>query len=526
MTLRAVLLFFTLCYTLCAKSQIAPDSVVILYNTNNPESSKLAFYYAKARGIPHKNIIGLNTPNKGHISREQYITTIQDPLRHHFSSNYWWKLGKTSDGFTLPTVNNKRLLVCMYGVPFGIRDQKLPKEEAAKVLITQRSNSASVDSELAMFGIKNIPLRGPLPNKYFKKQESFAAIQELTPYFMVGRIDGPSFEISKRLIDDAIATENQGLWGMCYLDKAHKGSAYKVGDDWLTNIEKLNWKSGIPTTLDDNKQTYLTNYPMRDVSLYYGWYTSAHNGPFLNPNFKFKRGAIAVHLHSSSASNIRNKNKNWSGPILAKGAAATVGNVYEPYLQMTHHFDILHKRLVQGYTFIEAASMAIPVLSWQNLALGDPLYQPFKNLNGSGEIIEEDKLYRSVNIAFQAWKHDPERIAQKLTTAAIQKKDARYYEILGLWSLFKKNSQCALSYFQSARNKFNTSSDKVRIALHIANLYRSEKKKADAKAVLKYALIGREETASGKTLKAMLNILDPPPPPAAKPRNKQTLKNQ
>ncbi len=212
------------------------------------------------------------------------------------------------------------------------------------------------------------------------------------------------------------------------------------------------------------------------------------------------------------------------GPILSKGAAATVGNVYEPYLQMTHHFDILHARLIEGYTFIEAATMAIPVLSWQNVAIGDPLYQPFKRLDGSGMIADEDKLYRSVNLAFRAWKSDTERIAQKLTTAAIQKNDARYYEILGLWKLYRGDKKQAVSQFYSAINKYKTSSDKVRIALHLANLYVAEKNKKLAIGTLQEALIGREEHHSGKPLKAMLNILNPPAPPAAQPRKKQTSK--
>ena len=521
---RILLLIVACCSLLQAKPSIDPTSVVILYNTNNAESSKLAFYYAEQRSIPPENIVGLDTPDKGHISRAEYISTIQDPLRRHFQTNRWWKLGKTQNGFTLPVENKKRLIVCMYGMPFGIRNQAIPKEQSEKMHITQRANSAAVDSELAVFGVHDLPIQGPIPNRYFKKNSEFKSIKELTPFFMVGRIDGPDFATSKRLIDDAIATEKQGLWGMCYLDLARKGASYKIGDDWINNIDEFNWKKGLPTTIDKNKQTFLTNYPMRDVSLYYGWYTSAVNGPFLNPNFKFKRGAVAIHLHSFSANDLRNKKTKWVGPILSKGAAATVGNVYEPYLQMTHHFDILHERLIEGFTFIEAASMSIPVLSWQNLAIGDPLYQPFKVIDGSGVIEEQDKLYRSVNLAFRAWKSDVERISQKLTTAAIQKNDARYYEILGLWQLHRGDTKKAVSQFYSAMNKFKTSSDKVRIALHLASLYVAEKKKNLAIGTLQEALIGREKHSSGTPLKAMLNILNPPPPPPAQPRKKQTSK--
>src|SRR6185295_9208264 len=73
----------------------------------------------------------------------------------------------------------------------------------------------------------------------------------------------------------------------------------------------------------------------------------------------------------------RDENANWAGPLLARGAAATIGNVYEPYLQLTAHLDIFNDRLLHGFTFAESANMATPVLSWMDVAVGDPLYRPF-----------------------------------------------------------------------------------------------------------------------------------------------------
>ncbi len=57
---------------------------------------------------------------------------------------------------------------------------------------------------------------------------------------LVGRIDGPSWDIAKRLIEDAVAAEKSGLWGNAYLDLSRmdvtKGEGYKIGDEWLRNI--------------------------------------------------------------------------------------------------------------------------------------------------------------------------------------------------------------------------------------------------------------------------------------------------
>jgi hypothetical protein len=56
------------------------------------------------------------------------------------------------------------------------------------------------------------------------------------------------------------------------------------------------------------------------------------------------------------ASTLRDKNSGWAGPLVSRGAAATVGNVYEPYLELTAHLDILNDRLLHGFTFGEAYS--------------------------------------------------------------------------------------------------------------------------------------------------------------------------
>jgi len=62
---------------------------------------------------------------------------------------------------------------------------------------------------------------------------------------------------------------------------------------------------------------------------------------------------------------------------LAKGAAATMGNVNEPYLTLTPHIDMFFKRLLAGAPFLEAAYYSEPALSWQTTFEGDPLYRPF-----------------------------------------------------------------------------------------------------------------------------------------------------
>ena len=111
--------------------------------------------------------------------------------------------------------------------------------------------------------------------------------------------------------------------------------------------------------------------------LYFGWYAADIKGPFMLPGFRFPPGAIAVHIYSFSAHTLHSSTKGWCGPLVARGVTATVGNVYEPYLELLHRPELLVEALSRGTTFVEAAYFALPALSWQSIAIGDPLYRPF-----------------------------------------------------------------------------------------------------------------------------------------------------
>ncbi len=500
-----------------AKPSIARDAVAVLYNSDLPESKELAEYYANKREIPAENLVGLPLSKNGKISRKEYQDSLETPLRKHFSDKGWWELGLTSDGIKLATKNKIQVIVSMHGVPYGIENDnnlKLPDEQ--KPTPFTKLNCAAVDSELAVLSVHDFPIYQPLPNQYFKANDSFKNVNH--PYYMLaGRIDADGIDTCKRMIDDAIEIEKTGLWGMAYLDLALKGAGYKIGDDWITEIETKNWKLGIPTTIDKNKDTYLTNYPMRDAALYFGWYTGGVNGPFINPDFKLKKGAVAVHLHSFSASNIRNPKTSWVGPLIAKGAAATLGNVYEPYLGGSHHFNLFHDRLTQGYTLIESAYMSIPLLSWQNLVIGDPLYQPYLHLNGTGDVKDEDQFYRESSLVFKSSAEDIPDLIRKLRSSAHKTNDARYLEVAGLFRRHQGELAEASMFFNSAQNMYLLDSDKTRNALHLIDILVESGQREKAIIACKEILINIKDTPAAKTVQAKLNILSPPPPPPAKP---------
>jgi len=117
---------------------------------------------------------------------------------------------------------------------------------------------------------------------------------------------------------------------------------------------------------------------MSHIAIYMGWYAGDACGPFALPKVEFMPGAFAYHLFSYSACTLRDPNKAWVAPFLAKGVTATMGSVTEPYLTGTPDVGVFAGRFIfEGFSFGEAAYASQLVLSWQTTVVGDPLYRPF-----------------------------------------------------------------------------------------------------------------------------------------------------
>ncbi|HXC99300.1 MAG TPA: TIGR03790 family protein, partial [Verrucomicrobiae bacterium] len=198
---------------------------------------------------------------------------------------------------------------------------------------------------------------------------------DLSAVVKVGRLDGPTLEEAEHLVDNAIIAEHTGLLGRSYIDM---GGPVAEGDQWLSDTATQLADLGFDGDVDRAPTTMPVTARFDAPVLYFGWYAGDLNGPFTLPDFTFPPGAIALHIHSFSAHTLRSATEGWCGPLVAHGVTATIGNVYEPYLQFTHHPDLLLHALALGWTLGDAAYYAMPVLSWQGVLIGDPLYRPFQ----------------------------------------------------------------------------------------------------------------------------------------------------
>ena len=500
------------------RAEIPVDSVALLYNSADAESRDLALYYQKARGIPPENLIGLDLPKSSDITRRQYEEALQNPLREIFESRGWWKRAYDSDtGVTLPVLNRIKVLVTFRGVPLRIMPTPKPRPDEGKAPPSPPKDpvadrdEAAVDSELAMIGVEGVPLAGVMQNRYFKSELPLSEAR-LPFLVLTARIDSANRATCERMISDALEIEKSGLWGRAYIDVANK---FPEGDAWLRSIAGESAAFGIPTVVDGFDETLPKNYPMTDAALYFGWYDWNASGPFLHPLFRFRKGAVAVHLHSFSAEQLRNPSKNWCAPLLDKGAATTVGNVYEPYLHLTHHLGILHQRLLAGHSWVEAAWMAMPVCSWQGAVLGDPLYRPFLHRSGSGEIHDHDIEFRALRAAVLQWPRSTVERQQQLALAVDRMQSGVLAEALGLELATAARHPEAATWFIRARSFYRDTPDKMRMDFHMIATDRVYGRKDAALKTIRDARLRYGPVPGSEGLTAWELMLDPPPPPPA-----------
>jgi uncharacterized protein (TIGR03790 family) len=369
-------------------------SVVVVYNQNVPDSLAVAEHYAAKRGVPKEQLVGLDLPKDETVSRQVFTDQLENPLRKRFRDERWFefdfevvpasreRVGQVIQSIKKATV---RYLAICYGVPLRIQsDSEFKEEGSEKIRIELRRNEAAVDSELAVLPLdpKQRRIYGPLSNPVYGATNAVSIRPEMG-ILMVSRLDGPTVEIAKGLVDRAMQAEEDGLWGRAYFDlRGITSGDFKLGDDWIARAAEFSRQVGLETYVDNEGPTFPATLPVSHIGLYAGWYDTHVSGPFSLPSVEFMPGAVGYHLHSFSARTIRSKSQHWVGPLLDRGVTATMGCVYEPYLALTPNLELFFSRLFLGYGFAEAAYASQQAVSWQTTVVGDPLYRPYaKPLN-------------------------------------------------------------------------------------------------------------------------------------------------
>ena len=404
-------------------AEAAGNEVLVIYNAQMPASEAVARHYAQRRSVPDSQLLGLRLPDSGTISRADYVSGIQEPVRKYLVEKglaEWVPDSSSPPQGRKATARNRlrlirseiRYLLLCYGVPWYIPHDSSMRSETEGIPAQFLRNDASVDDELAL--LPRLGFNDPIatsPNPIVGATNA-AQIHPTNGVFMVTRLDGPTPEIARGLVDKALEAESRGLWGHAYIDlRAITNGPYWWGDRMITNAAVAAKRLGFDTFVDNQPASLGVGYPLSQVALYVGWYDSGVTGPFYRASVEFLPGAFAYHLHSFSAANLRSASENWVGPLLARGATATMGCVAEPYLEFTPNPAMFLERWgYVGMTLGEAATAAHPVLSWQTVVVGDPLYRPFgrpladdgKRLDDANDPRTAYALVRNANLQVMA----------------------------------------------------------------------------------------------------------------------------
>ena len=366
------------------------DHLLVVYNANDPDSHELAQYYAAKRNIPSERVLSISCPLTEEISRQQFEDTIRSPIVTYLIEKGWMarqtervRVGQRVLGLLVATHNDSWAIVLMRGVPLKIAADP-DDDDTMENQPELQTNAAAVDSELTLLPVFGLPKGGYVPNCFFDEQMS--GIKRVGPelaknMILVTRLDGPTPADVHRMIDDCIYAEKHRLAGQAVVDSrglTDVTNGYTSGDIWLRGARDSLVKDGWPVRFDDKPELIPATDPCNQVAIYLGWYSQDAMGPWVTEPDRFVPGAIAYHLHSFSAYTLRSTTGHWVGPLIAHGADATMGMVYEPYLALTPHEDIFMRRMLQGNYFAEAAWASESGLSWMLTVVGDPLYRPFR----------------------------------------------------------------------------------------------------------------------------------------------------
>lgn len=314
------------------------ENVLLLVNGSG-DSEDVALHYAKLRGVPKKNILKLRVDDKTRATPENYVTYIQKPIQNYLIDN--------------DLLGTIRYIVPCYGIPIGF---------AARAL----------DSKLAdLFDRFTFGRQMGTPHPYYKSGKHFDGTYGI---YLVSRIDGPTVEIAKSLVDKALVAEKSL--------SARSGTAYFAANGgWESGYKELAEARKTAAELKIKtiyRKGEFEENELPDDALWY--FTIRHL--YKNPKKgSWQPGAVGYHLTSNSFYKIRKgtwdpKMKSWVEGLLEHGITATLGAVIEPYLQGYTKPDIFFNSFWSGeFNFAESFMMATPTVQWAMSAVGDPLYR-------------------------------------------------------------------------------------------------------------------------------------------------------
>jgi len=443
-----------------SRADILPSQVLVVFNSASAEGTTLKNAYMAAHpGIPAANVVDLNSPillTVPDVAYATYKVLIRDPIR-----NYLAQPGLPDADSIIAIVLIRPISHRIQdNTNVSVGDDA---GQARNEFLAGDATFASVDSELTLLwqnldsgeaaGRMDSRADNVIVNPYFKSligidgysranitmQRTFTNVANvawflngsgMTPgdIYIVTRIDGDT-------LSDATAALNraQGLYvnralTKILLDAYDTAARPPIDDDSLFSPPSADPFWGGPdyadTTLALSMNGWNVRYdqafafitPSLEPGLLIGYASYGKNhdldgagqtppgAPNYIAGYRFPDGAIFNSIESWNARGLNGLgtqgNQCQIGMFLAAGGTFGVGNVWEPLSPFVpDNKFLLQNFLVNGLTWGEAAWSSIPALSWQELAVGDPLAKanviydpglPRGDMDGNGRVDGED----------------------------------------------------------------------------------------------------------------------------------------
>ena len=256
-----------------------------------------------------------------------------------------------------------------------------------------KNGDASLDSELSLlwWNPDFYRIAGRLPNPLHYEAQAAADPQAppppAPPVLMVSRLDAPTPQLARQLVEQAVKAEQAGLAGKAYVDARglQPGPPFSYGfyDQSLRDLaEMLRRLTPYEVVLEDTERRFSRPGQAPGVAVYVGWYRLRS----YEDAFTFNPGAIGYHIASAEAVSIHDPDEpGWCKNALEHGITATLGSTGEPLLDaFPLPGEFLGLLLTGRYPLVEAYYLTTRYLSWRMVLFGDPLYNPWRGKGVAG----------------------------------------------------------------------------------------------------------------------------------------------
>ena len=349
---------------LCAAALLfgqTADNVLVVVNQASPLSRQIGEYYVLRRHIPMSNVCRLNAKADEEISRDDFDKQIAGSHR----------------GLSALRASGRK--------------NPLHRDHFRGALAYPRQRRPARRSGFGGFGTDAAVLRYARRaacsacghRESFFRQDRRDFRHPDFPIYLVTRLAGYDFADVKGIIDRAFMARNRGKF---VIDL--KASDNTQGNEWLLQAARALPRDRVVL---DESSTVLSD--QADVIAYASWGSNDPDRKERHLGFRWLPGAIMTEYVSTNGRTFArppdtwNIGASWGDPkglfsgspqtltadYIHDGVTGASGHVYEPYLEFTPRPNILLPAYYHGRNLAESYYLAIPLLSWMNIVVGDPL---------------------------------------------------------------------------------------------------------------------------------------------------------